>query len=47
MTRSTVEVRHLILFVVCLMYFVSYVDRVNISIAGPLMRRDLGLTPTP
>ena len=33
------------LFVVCLMYFVAYVDRVNISIAGPLMRRDLGLTP--
>jgi len=27
------------------MYFVAYVDRVNISIAGPLMRRDLGLTP--
>ena len=33
------------LFVVCLMYFVAYVDRVNISVAGPLMRRDLGLTP--
>jgi ACS family D-galactonate transporter-like MFS transporter len=43
--RSIVEVRHLILFIVCLMYFVAYVDRVNISIAGPLMRRDLGLTP--
>jgi len=27
------------------MYFVAYVDRLNISIAGPLMRRDLGLTP--
>jgi ACS family D-galactonate transporter-like MFS transporter len=27
------------------MYFVAYVDRVNISIAGPLMRRDLALTP--
>jgi len=34
-----------VLFVVCLMYFVAYVDRVNISVAGPLMRRDLGLTP--
>jgi ACS family D-galactonate transporter-like MFS transporter len=33
------------LFIVCLMYFVAYVDRVNISVAGPLMRRDLGLTP--
>jgi ACS family D-galactonate transporter-like MFS transporter len=45
MRRTTLEVRHLILFVVCLMYFVAYVDRVNISIAGPFIRRDLGLTP--
>src|SRR5260221_9122742 len=37
--------RHVVLFVLCLMYFVAYVDRVNISVAGPLMRRDLGLTP--
>src|SRR6266404_484916 len=37
--------RHGVLFVLCLMYFVAYVDRVNISVAGPLMRRDLGLTP--
>jgi len=43
--RSTPNVRHLILFVICLMYFVAYVDRVNISVAGPLMRKDLGLTP--
>jgi len=43
--RSIVQVRHVILLVVCLMYFVAYVDRVNIAIAGPLMRRDLGLTP--
>jgi sugar phosphate permease len=45
MRRSRLGVRHLVLFVVCLMYFVAYVDRVNISVAGPLMRRDLGLTP--
>jgi sugar phosphate permease len=43
--RSALKVRHLILFVLCLMYFVSYVDRVNISMAGPAMRKDLGLTP--
>src|SRR5579864_9409607 len=43
--RSALKVRHLILFVVCLMYFVAYVDRVNISVAGPAMRKDLGLTP--
>src|SRR5262245_66424358 len=43
--RSTLKVRHLILFVLCLMYFVAYVDRVNISVAGPAMRKDLGLLP--
>ena len=43
--RSTLKVRHLILFVLCLMYFVAYIDRVNISVAGPAMRKDLGLTP--
>src|SRR5258708_8841336 len=43
--RSRLAIRQLMVFVVCLMYFVAYVDRVNISVAGPLMRRDLGLTP--
>src|SRR4051794_5634518 len=43
--QSRIAIRHLMLFVVCLMYFVAYVDRVNIAVAGPLMRRDLGLTP--
>ena len=43
--RSALKVRHLILFVLCLMYFVAYVDRVNISVAGPAIRKDLGLTP--
>ena len=33
------------LFVLCLMYFVAYVDRVNIAVAGPLIRRELALTP--
>jgi sugar phosphate permease len=39
-------VRHLILFVLCLAYFIAYIDRVNISVAGPTMRKELGLTPT-
>ena len=29
----------------CLMYFIAYIDRVNVSVAGPAMRKDLGLTP--
>ena len=44
--RSALKIRHLILFVLCLMYFIAYVDRVNISVAGPTMRKELGLTPT-
>ena len=39
-------IRHLILFVLCLGYFIAYIDRVNISVADPTMRRELGLTPT-
>jgi sugar phosphate permease len=43
--RLKLGIRHLVLFVLCLMYFLAYVDRVNISVAGPMMRRELGLTP--
>ena len=28
------------------MYFIAYVDRVNISVAAPTMRQEIGLTPT-
>lgn len=40
------KVRYLILGIMCLMYFIAYVDRVNISVAGPLIRQEMGLTPT-
>ena len=42
----SLRVRHLVLAVLCLLYFVAYVDRVNISVAGPLIRSELALTPT-
>ena len=35
----------MILFVLCLMYFIAYIDRVNISVAGPTLRKELRLTP--
>src|SRR5207302_88304 len=44
--RSAMKIRRLILLVLCLMYFIAYIDRVNIAIVGPTMRRELGLTPT-
>ena len=43
---QTPKVRHLILFVLCLMYFISYIDRVNISVAAPLIRKEMGLSAT-
>jgi sugar phosphate permease len=43
---GNVKIRHFVLFVLCLMYFITYIDRVNISVAGPTMRKELGLTPT-
>ena len=44
--RPALKIRHLVLFVLCLMYFIAYVDRVNISVAAPTLRKELGLTPT-
>jgi ACS family D-galactonate transporter-like MFS transporter len=28
----------------CLMYFIAYIDRVNMSVAGPIIRDEMGLT---
>jgi ACS family D-galactonate transporter-like MFS transporter len=39
------KARYLVLFVLCLMYFIAYIDRVNISVVAPALRRELGLTP--
>lgn len=44
--RGKFKVRHLILAIMCLLYFVAYIDRVNISVAGPFIRKEFGLTPT-
>ena len=44
--RPRVKVRHLVLAVLCLMYFIAYIDRVNIAVAGPAIRRELGLSAT-
>lgn len=41
---ARVKTRHIILAVMCLMYFISYIDRVNISVAAPLIRHEMGLS---
>src|SRR6516165_8136481 len=35
-----------VLLLLCLMYFITYVDRVNIATAAPLIRNEFGLTNT-
>jgi len=42
----SIKVRDGVLVVLCLMYFVAYVDRVNISVAAPAMRKEFGLSAT-
>src|ERR1700716_3821813 len=44
--RAALKIRHLILLVLFLGYFIAYIDRVNISVAGPTIRKEPGLTPT-
>lgn len=35
-----------VLSLICVMYFITYIDRVNISTAAPIMQKDLGLSST-
>jgi sugar phosphate permease len=44
--RSGWRVRHGVLLLLCAMYFIAYVDRVNLSVAAPFARKELALTPT-
>lgn len=40
------RVRGKVLLLLCAMYFITYVDRVNISTAAPFIKEDLGLSNT-
>ena len=40
------QTSRLVLFTICFMYLIFYVDRVNLSTAAPVMQKDLGLTAT-
>lgn len=44
--KKSLKVRHLILGLMCLMYFIAYIDRVNISIIAPMLKHEMGFTPT-
>jgi sugar phosphate permease len=45
-TATWSGVSHQVLLLLCLMYLIFYVDRVNVSTAAPLIKRDLGLSNT-
>jgi MFS family permease len=45
MTRR-LSVSNTVLLIICLMYLILYVDRVNISTAAPLIKAELGLSNT-
>ena len=46
MSMMRKQTSRLVLFALCMMYLIFYVDRVNISTAAPAMQADLGLTAT-
>lgn len=43
MSEKPTKVRYIVLFVVCLVYLITYLDRVAISVAAPLMMKDFGI----
>ncbi|MGU3540685.1 MFS transporter [Methylobacterium sp. A54F] len=44
--RKALSATNSVLFLLCLMYFITYLDRVNIATAGGHISQDLGLTNT-
>lgn len=42
--KRFLKCRYLILGILCLMYFIAYIDRVNISVAAPLIRKEWGIS---
>ncbi|MCJ2035901.1 MFS transporter [Methylobacterium sp. J-068] len=45
-TKKRVSASNMVLFLLCLMYFVTYLDRVNIATAGGEIMKDLGMSNT-
>jgi MFS family permease len=44
--KGRVSASNMVLFLLCLMYFVTYLDRVNIATAGGEIMKDLGMSNT-
>ena len=46
MTKKRLSAPGIVLLLLCLMYFLTYIDRVNIGTAGPIIKREFGLSNT-
>jgi len=46
MQRRLITATGNVVFLLCLMYLITYIDRVNLSTAAPLIRREFGLSQT-
>ena len=44
MQRRLITASGNVILLLCLMYLITYIDRVNISTAAPLIRKELGLS---
>src|SRR5215471_12004374 len=44
MHRRLITASGNVILLLCLMYLITYIDRVNLSTAAPLIRKDLGLS---
>ncbi|GHH98918.1 MFS transporter [Neobacillus kokaensis] len=44
--KKKITVGNKVLFLLCAMYFITYIDRVNIATAAPFIKEDLGLSTT-
>ncbi len=44
MSEKPTHVRRWVLFVVCLVYFITYLDRVNIAVAAPLIMKEFDIS---
>ena len=46
MKKRLLSAPGIVLLLLCLMYFLTYVDRVNIATAGPIIKKEFGLSNT-
>lgn len=46
MARGVIKARHAVLLLLCVMYFLTYMDRVNVSTAAEAFGKDLGFSDT-